>query len=152
MSLVHFSSASDSWATPQGFFAALDQVFRFQTDVCATALNAKCAHFYTPEQNGLAQEWIGTCWMNPPYGRGIDAWVRKAHESARRNGATVVALLPARTDTRWWHDFCRDAEVFFVQGRLNFNGSKNNAPFPSAVVVFRPQVAWAFADVRQEDL
>lgn len=149
MNNVHFSSATDDWATPAGFFAALNKVFKFETDVCATALNTKCARFFTPEQNGLAQEWTGTCWMNPPYGRGIDAWVRKAHDSAIRNGATVVCLIPARTDTRWWHQHCVNGEVFFVPGRLKFGGAKVNAPFPSAVVVFRPQVEWAFSTPQQ---
>lgn len=150
MTAVHFSSSTDSWATPPGFFAALDAIFKFQTDVCATPENTKCPRYFTPEKNGLAQEWNGVCWMNPPYGRGIDVWIQKAYESARQNGATVVCLLPARTDTRWWQTFCRDAEVFFVPGRLKFNGTKHSAPFPCAVVVFRPQVAWAFGDARQQ--
>ena len=141
-----FSSATDDWATPIGFFAALDRVFRFELDVCASDTNHKCARYFTAEQNGLSQDWRGTCWMNPPYGRGIGDWVKKAHDSARHHGATVVCLVPARTDTRWWQTYCRDAEVFFVPGRLKFGSAKHNAPFPCAVVVFRPQVEHAFAE------
>jgi hypothetical protein len=98
---------------------------------------AKCAHFFTPEQDGLRQAWGGTCWLNPPYGGEVGNWVRKAYESASRDSATVVCLLPARTDTRWWHEFCSQAEVRFVKGRVKFGDAKTGAPFPSAIVIFR---------------
>lgn len=140
-----FSSATDMWATPQSFFDKLNSVFRFEVDVCALPENAKCEKFFTPDDDGLCQEWVGTCWMNPPYGRGIDKWIKKAHNSAKKNGATVVCLIPARVDTRWWHNFCTKGEVFFVKGRLKFGGAKNSAPFPNAVVVFRPTVEDALA-------
>ena len=143
MNPVHFSIATDDWATPQDFFNRLDKDFRFTLDVCASEKNAKCARFYTREDDGLAKDWAGVCWMNPPYGRGIDQWMRKAYESARDNGATVVCLVPARTDPRWWQNFAAKGEVFFVPGRLKFGDAKANAPFPCAVVTFRPQVAWA---------
>ena len=132
-----YSSATDLWSTPPATFADLDAEFHFETDVCALPENAKCARYYTPEIDGLAQEWRGACWMNPPYGREIGHWVRKAYESAR-DGATVVCLVPARTDTAWWHDYAAKGEVRFIRGRLKFGGSKNSAPFPSAVVIFRP--------------
>jgi len=144
---VHFSSKTDMWATPNDFFASLDAVFRFETDVCAIAENAKCARYFTPEMDGLSQEWAGICWMNPPYGRGIGAWVGKALESAKTNGATVVCLLPARVDTRWWHDYCTQGEVHFLKGRLKFGDAKHSAPFPCAVVVFRPSVLDADIEV-----
>ena len=131
------SSATDMWATPQQFFDALRKEFAFTVDVCAVNDNAKCPNYFTPEQDGLQQDWRGTCWMNPPYGRQIGKWVQKAYESSQA-GATVVCLLPARTDTAWWHDYCAKGEVRFVRGRLKFGGSKNSAPFPSAVVIFRP--------------
>jgi phage N-6-adenine-methyltransferase len=135
-----FSSKTDLWSTPQDLFDRLNSVFRFDLDVCATPENAKCERFFTEEINGLAQEWRGSVWMNPPYGRGIDAWVKKAFQSAQA-GATVVCLLPARTDTRWWHDYVLRGEVTFIKGRLKFGGHNNNAPFPSAVVVFRKTIA-----------
>lgn len=134
-----FSSKTDLWATPQDFFDALDKEFRFETDVCALPENAKCAHYFTPEQDGLAQEWTGVCWCNPPYGRKIGDWVKKAAESAKA-GAVVVMLLPARTDTRWFHDYIYGkAEIRFVKGRLKFGGATVNAPFPNMVVVFRKE-------------
>jgi phage N-6-adenine-methyltransferase len=115
-------------------------VYRFETDVCATADNAKCERFYTREQDGLKQQWKGSCWMNPPYGREIGLWVRKACESARDNGATVVCLLPARTDTRWFHNYCAPhGAIEFLKGRLKFGTSRNAAPFPSMIIVFNPR-------------
>lgn len=133
---VHFSSASDKWSTPQATFDKLHAEFGFELDVCALPENAKCQNFFTPDQDGLAQDWRGVCWMNPPYGRGISRWVRKAYESAKA-GAIVVALVPARTDTAWWHDYVAKGEVRFLRGRLKFGGAKFSAPFPSAVVIFR---------------
>jgi phage N-6-adenine-methyltransferase len=133
---VHFSSATDMWATPQEVFDRYDAIYNFTTDVCAIAENAKCANYFTPEIDGLSQEWKGVLWMNPPYGRGIGAWMKKAHDAARYNGATVVCLVPARTDTAWWHDYAAHGDVEFLRGRLKFGGHKNSAPFPSAIVVF----------------
>lgn len=132
-----FSSATDEWPTPQEFFDALNSEFGFELDVCATPENAKCQKYFSKEDDGLSQTWSGICWMNPPYGRQIGAWVKKAYESAQ-NGATVVCLLPARTDTAWWHDYCMKGEMRFIRGRLKFGGSKNSAPFPSAVIIFYP--------------
>ena len=140
MNPVHFSSKTVVWETPQWLFDELRQEFPFSLDVCALPENAKVGAFITPEKDGLAQEWRGVCWMNPPYGREVSKWVRKAAESAKE-GATVVCLLPARTDTAWWHDYILGkAEVRFLRGRLKFSGSKANAPFPNAVVIFRPAV------------
>lgn len=130
-----FSSETDLWSTPQDFFDGLNNVHKFELDVCASDDNAKCNRYFTKDDDGLNQIWEGNCWMNPPYGRQIAAWVRKAYESAQ-SGAKVVCLLPARTDTRWWHDYCTKGEVTFIRGRLKFGGQKNSAPFPSAVVVF----------------
>lgn len=140
---VHYSSATDEWATPQDLFDTLHAEFDFTLDVCALDSSAKCQHYFTPETDGLAQDWTGTCWMNPPYGDVIGQWVKKAHDSALE-GATVVCLVPARVDTGWWWDFCRHGEIRFLRGRLKFGGSPNSAPFPSAVVVFgvEPRVVW----------
>jgi phage N-6-adenine-methyltransferase len=122
------------WGTPIELFRQLDNEFHFNTDVCAVASNAKCSLYYSPKQNGLEQEWRGVCFMNPPYGRQIGKWVKKASESK----ATVVMLLPARTDTKWFHDYIyKKTEVRFIKGRLKFGDGKNSAPFPSMVVVFR---------------
>lgn len=137
-----FSSRTDDWATPQPVFDALDVEFGFELDACADAANAKCARFFTAADDGLAQDWHGTVWLNPPYGRrragGIAAWMEKARE-ASATGATVVCLVPARTDTRWWHESAmRAAEVRLIRGRLHFGAGHAPAPFPSAIVVFRP--------------
>ena len=133
MNDVMFSSKTDLWETPQELFDELNREFRFQTDVCALTEYAKCEVFYTPEQDGLAQEWTGVCWCNPPYGRQIGKWVKKAAES----DATVVMLLPARTDTKWFHDYILpNAEIRFIKGRLKFGNSVNSAPFPSMTCIF----------------
>jgi phage N-6-adenine-methyltransferase len=133
-----FSSKTDLWATPQNFFDKYNEKFDFELDVCATKENAKCSRYFTIFDDGLSQQWDGVCWMNPPYGRTIKHWVKKAYESSL-NGATVVCLLPARTDTAWWHDYCIKGQIEFIRGRLRFGNSKNSAPFPSAVVIFGAQ-------------
>ena len=131
---IHFSSASDLHATPQDFFDKLNVEFGFDVDVCATSDNAKCETYFTKNDDGLSQTWNGVIWMNPPYGREIGRWMKKADESARL-GATVVCLVPARTDTNWWHDYAMPHEIRFIKGRLKFGDAKNSAPFPSAVIV-----------------
>lgn len=129
---------NDQWATPRRLFDELNAEFAFTLDVCATAENAKCENYYSPKQDGLQQAWSGRCWMNPPYGRAIKEWIKKAHQAAR-DGALVVCLLPAKTDTGWWHDYVMKAsEIRFLRGRLYFNDGPGRCPFPCAVVVFRP--------------
>ncbi|MCR8994500.1 phage N-6-adenine-methyltransferase [Brevibacillus laterosporus] len=131
-----FTSSTDLWETPQDFFNQLNQEFGFQLDVCALPENAKCERYFSPDEDGLQQEWTGICWMNPPYGRQIGKWIKKAYESSL-NGATVVCLIPARTDASWWHNYCMKGEIRLVKGRLKFGGSKWNAPFPNALVIFK---------------
>lgn len=132
---MHFSSQTVDWATPQDFFDRLDAIFDFTLDPYASSKNAKCARYFTKEHNGLVQDWDGErVFMNPPYGREMGAWVRKASEAK----ALVVCLLPARTDTRWWHDYVLGGggHVIFLKGRLRFNDVAINAPFLTAVVIF----------------
>jgi len=131
-----FSSKTDMWATPQDFFDKLNEQYNFTLDVCATPENAKCNKFYTKDDDGLAQDWKGVCWMNPPYGRGIKHWIKKAYDESRK-GAVVVCLIPSRTDTIYWHEYVMKGEITFIKGRLKFGDAKNAAPFPSAVVVFQ---------------
>lgn len=130
------SSNTDEWATPQDLFDALDATFHFTLDPCATPENAKCAKFYTKEQDGLKQDWGGAViWCNPPYGREIGKWIQKCAE----HKGVAVMLIPARADTRWWHSYIDknpDAHVYFIKGRLKFGDGKNPAPFPSAIVVY----------------
>lgn len=144
---VHFSSATELWATPWALFRELDAEFGFTVDVCAIAENAKCRRFFSPDEDGLLQRWEGVCWMNPPYGKVIGDWMAKAKDEAE-HGATVVCLVPARTDTAWWHDLVWDlkhhqpregVEVRFLRGRIKFQDSANaSAPFPSALIIYRP--------------
>lgn len=144
---IHFSSKTCEWPTPQVFFDPLDDEFRFTLDPCCTDENAKCARHFTVREDGLTQSWRGErVFMNPPYGREISKWMEKAYRESK-DGATVVCLVPARTDTAWWHDFAMKGEIRFHRGRLKFEGASNSAPFPSAVVIFRPNVARAVADM-----
>lgn len=130
------TSLTDEWETPQDLFEELDSEFHFTLDVCANAQNHKCAQYYTKADDGLKMPWGGVIWCNPPYGREVGKWVEKC---ANYHGLAVM-LLPARTDTRWFHEFIYNkAEVRFIKGRLKFGGSKNSAPFPSMVVVFRKE-------------
>jgi phage N-6-adenine-methyltransferase len=134
--LANQRGGTDEWETPQDLFDLLDREFHFDLDVCALPTSAKCERYFTPEDDGLSRAWDGICWMNPPYGEEIGRWVRKAWEEARKPGATVVCLVPARVDTGWWWDYCRHGDVRFLRGRLKFGAAKMSAPFPSAVVVF----------------
>lgn len=130
---VHFSSKSSEWGTPIELFKELDREFHFDLDVCATPQNAKCKKYFTEIEDGLTQNWEGVCWMNPPYGRQIHKWVKKAAESKTK----VICLLPSRTDTAWWHDYCiKYGNIRFLRGRIKFDGAKHGAPFPSAIVIF----------------
>lgn len=132
-----YDSGSCEWATPQWLFDELDDEFHFTLDPCSTDENAKCLKHYTVADNGLAKDWTGeTVFCNPPYGRGVTEWVRKCYLHAT-GGGTAVMLIPARTDTEWFHEYIYGkAEVRFLRGRVKFGGSKWNAPFPSMVVVF----------------
>lgn len=136
---VHFSSQSNEWSTPQTFFDELNKEFNFTLDPCATKENAKCVKFYTKEDNGLTQSWDSEIvFCNPPYGREIKHWVKKASESV---GGIVVLLIPARTDTAYFHDYIYNkSEIRFIRGRLKFGGHANSAPFPSMVVIFRKKI------------
>jgi phage N-6-adenine-methyltransferase len=137
---VHFSSQTEEWETPQWLFDCLNHEFRFTLDPCATDANAKCAKHYTRLDDGLKQPWADeVVFMNPPYGVEIPRWMKRAHDASVHERATIVCLVPARTDTRWWHKYAMRHEVRFLAGRLRFGSSKTSAPFPSAIVVMRPQ-------------
>lgn len=138
MNRVHFKSTGFERETPQRLFDELDREFHFTRDVCASRKNFKVTAFWDKRDNALAdhQQWKGVLWMNPPYGRAIAMFVKKAYQS--RATATTVCLLPARTDSQWWHQWVMKAdEIRFIKGRLRFQREKDGAPFPSAIVVFR---------------
>lgn len=137
---VMFSSKTNDWSTPQDFFDELNTEFQFTLDPCADKYNHKCEKYYTEEDDGLLQDWGGEIvFCNPPYGKAIKDWVRKAYIEGCKPNTTVVMLIPARTDTTYFHDYIyHDAkEIRFIRGRLKFGNSKNAAPFPSMVVVYR---------------
>jgi phage N-6-adenine-methyltransferase len=137
--MVHqrFRNFTNEWSTPDSIWLPLAKEFKFTLDVCATPDNARCKRFFTLANDGLKQQWQGVCWMNPPYGQQIKRWVRKAFDAAK-NGATVVCLLPARTNTSYWHDLCSQGEIRFVRGYPKFGNAKQGIKFPIAVVIFRP--------------
>ena len=137
-----YTSNTAEWATPAATFAELDAEFHFDLDPCSTHDNAKCARHFTKEDDGLAQNWGGCrVFCNPPYGRAIGAWVRKAHDEAQKPDTLVVMLIPARTDTAYFHDYIYGkAEIRFIRGRLHFNESKSGAPFPSMIVIYKPTI------------
>lgn len=134
------TSKTPEWSTPQDLFDKLNAEFSFTLDPCSTHENHKCDRYYIAAEDGLAHNWAGErVFMNPPYGREIGKWMKKAFEEAR--AALVVCLVPARTDTAWWHDYAAKGQVRFLRGRLRFGDGKGRAPFPSAIVIFSPQLA-----------
>ena len=142
-----FSSKTNEWGTPPEFFAKLNKKFKFTLDPCSTPTTAKCEKYYTREVDGLSQSWENeVVFVNPPYGD-ISKWVKKSYEESTQNNATVVMLIPSRTDTKYWHDYVMEANaIYFIKGRLKFtngNDKQNSAPFPSALVVFDSgQFSW----------
>ena len=143
-----FSSQKADWPTPSDRFDEWDQEFGFTLDVCADHLNTTCNKYYTPVDDGLTQPWSGMAWCNPPYGRTVGQWIDKAISEAQHNPDCrgVVLLLPARTDTRWFHDLIWDTtsshprtgiSVRFLRGRLKFGNATASAPFPSMLVIVR---------------
>ena len=133
------SSKTDNWATPQDFFDNLNEEFHFTLDPCANEENHKCDLFFTKEQDGLTKDWGGhVVFCNPPYGKEIANWVRYSYEQSQKPNTTVVMLIPARTDTRYFHDYIYGkAEIRFIKGRLKFGDATTAAPFPSMVVIYR---------------
>ena len=134
-----FSSNNCEWETPLEFFEELNVEFHFNLDPCALPENAKCTDFFTPEVDGLKQTWKGRrVFVNPPYGKEIKKWVEKCYNESREKDTLVVLLIPARTDTAYFHDYILNIakEIRFIRGRLRFGDSKFPAPFPSMVVVF----------------
>jgi len=131
-----FRSSNQEWETPNSIFAPLDKEFGFTLDVAASEDNHKCARYLTEDDNALLKSWAGeTCWLNPPY-KQVGVWVKKAFLESR-NGATVICLVQARTNTNWWHNYCMKGEVRFIHGRPKFKGCKHGLPQPLAIVIFR---------------
>ena len=138
MDKVLFSSDKMDWETPPKLFDKLNQEFHFTLDPCATVETTKCETYFTKEQDGLVQSWEGeTVFCNPPYGREIGKWVKKCSEEGNKAGTTVVMFIPSRTCTKWFHEYIyKKAIIRFIKGRLRFGDAKENAPFPSMIVIF----------------
>ena len=138
-----FSNNSNEWGTPDELFNSLNEEFHFTLDPCATDQNAKCEYYYTKNENGLLQSWKNeTVFCNPPYGKELKQWVKKCYEEHKKNGITVVMLIPARTDTSYFHEYIyMQSEIRFIKGRLKFinkNGEiAGTAPFPSMLVIYK---------------
>ena len=134
-----FSSKNQKWETPQDFYDKLNEEFGFTLDPCCEIETAKCSKFYTPKEDGLIQDWEGeTVFCNPPYGRDQKLWIKKCWNESNKPKTTVVMLVPARTDTIAFHKYIYNkSEIRFIKGSLKFGNSKNSAPFPSMVVIFR---------------
>ena len=133
-----FASKNQTFETPDHLFKLVNDIFHFTKDVCASVENTKCADFYSEDNSCLDKEWSGVCWMNPPFGQQIQKWVRKAYQSSQE-GCTVVCLLPARTNTGYWHDVCMKGEIRFIRGYPKFGNSKQGLKAPLAFVIFRPE-------------
>lgn len=132
------TSKSNEWETPKELFEKLDREFHFTLDPCANKDNAKCKKYYTVQENGLTKDWQGeTVFCNPPYGRAISDWVKKCHDESLKPNTRVVMLIPARTDTKYFHQYIyHSATIRFLEGRLKFSNSKNSAPFTSMIVIY----------------
>lgn len=139
MNKILFSSNSEEWGTPQALFDELNQKYKFTLDPCATSENAKCKKFFTKENDGLKQSWKNErVFCNPPYGKAIKFWIKKADFEIKNGAKLIVLLIPARTDTKFFHEFIyKKHEIIFLKGRLHFNESKNSAPFPSMIVIMK---------------
>ena len=124
--------------TPKYLFDRISSIFNFSLDACALPENAKCESYYTPKDDGLSKPWRGGVWCNPPYGREISSWVKKAYEESQKEyNSFVLMLLPARTDTRWWWEYVQGkATLFFIKGRVKFGDHNVGAPFPSVLALY----------------
>ena len=133
-----FESIKQDYATPQDLYMAFHKIYDFEIDLAADSSNHKCDKYFTEEQDALKQDWIGRCWLNPPFGSGsIGKWVKKAYEESIKHGSTIAVLIPARTNTRWWHDYVMySGKLYYILGRPKFGDSKHGLPQPLVVVVF----------------
>ena len=145
-----FTSNDDTWTTPKKFFQEYNAIYNFGLDAAALKTSTLCATYFGPDhenpeyRDALTADWAEASeglpvWLNPPYGRSIKSFVTKADLESKRGGVTVVCLVPARTDTAWFQDYCLPHDVTFIRGRLKFGNAKNSAPFPSAVIVMGGQ-------------
>jgi len=131
-----FKSKQIEYSTPINLFKPLAEEFNLEIDVCASPNNAKLDTYWTIEDDALKQNWIGNCWMNPPFGRHIGKWVKKAWEDSKKFGGTKVCLVPVRSNTVWWNEVIHDAEIRFIIGEVNFNNEKRGLWLPMCILIF----------------
>ena len=135
-----FASKNQEYATPVDMFNRIDEEFHFTLDVCADEFNHKCDKYFSVQDNALEQDWSGNvCWMNPPY-KDLKVWIKKAYEESRKPNTTVVCLIPARTNTKWWYDYCMNGKIIFIIGRPKFEGCIHGLPQPLALIVFNKDI------------
>ena len=132
----NFKSDKIVYSTPQKLFDELNKEFNFDLDVCANEQNAKCPKFFTEKEDGLKQDWIGNCWMNPPFNKELKKWVLKAHSESKKHKSLVCCLIPVRSNTIWWQQVCMDAEIRFIIGEVNFNNLDRGLWLPMCCIIF----------------
>jgi phage N-6-adenine-methyltransferase len=130
------SSNSVEYSTPLSIVSPLIKEFSLEWDVCASTLNHKLTNYWTKEDDALTKEWIGNCWMNPPFDRNLNKWVKKAHSEAEKYGGSKVCLIPVRSNTKWWGSLCNDSEIRFIIGEVNFNDEPRGLWLPMCIVIF----------------
>lgn len=140
-----FGSKKQEWTTPDNFYKLLNDEFNFEWDLAASETNTKCNKYFDINSNGLSQNWEGVCWLNPPYGDNkykLLDWIKKAYKESQKDNCTVVMLIPARTNTKWWHNYCMNScEVRFICGRPKFGDAKHGLPLPLAIIIFRKHIS-----------
>ena len=131
-----FNSKAIEYSTPVKLFKPLQEEFDLKIDVCASDKNYKCNTYWTKEDNSLIKDWIGNCWMNPPFSRELNKWVKKLHNDTKKFGGTKVCLIPVRSNTKWWNEIIQDAECRFIIGEVNFNDEPRGLWLPMCILIF----------------
>ena len=134
-----FASNNQEYETPDSLFQKINAIYNFTLDVCADECNHKCDTYFSKEDDSLNQTWSGNCWMNPPY-KDMKKWVIKAYKESRKDNCLVCCLIPARTNTSWWHDYCMRGKILFIKGRPKFKGCIHGLPQPLAFVIFSNKI------------
>lgn len=135
----NFNSDKIEYSTPLSLFKPLAEEFNLEIDVCASKENHKLNTYWTIEDDALKQNWIGNCWMNPPFSRQLNKWVKKARQDSKKFGGTKVCLIPVRSNTMWWKEVIKDAEIRFIIGEVNFNNEERGLWLPMCILIFGEQ-------------
>lgn len=141
----NFKSDNIIYSTPHKLFDVINQEFNFNLDVCALPENAKCKNYFTPEIDGLKQDWTGICWMNPPFNKELKKWIIKARDESKKHNSIICCLVPFRGNTIWFRDVCMDAEIRFIIGEVNFNELERGLWLPMCLMIFGTKRAGQFS-------